>query len=243
MMFKYFVAFALTAPILTTEASMPGLFSRDGTSALCKARLAKRDVYHGDENGNTKVTVSKHRINWGTTPPWDALDHWHKKCEDDETCPLKIDVPTQIVSGDDIHDATITMRLTQDLRQSKKMTKRLIEAAKAISAGHGNKHTYHVKKKKYHPNKTGCCPTVNCCICDVGDPETADQYIQTNVISIIFRDQDHDVHGQMEIRTSVSLNIDGDDEMCENLAIIGSAVAGAVSGIAGGFFTLLSLTC
>ncbi|KAF4468848.1 hypothetical protein FALBO_4259 [Fusarium albosuccineum] len=233
MMFKNLVVFALAAPALVV-ASLPGLFSRDGPSAFCKARLAKRGVYHGDRNG---------KINWGTTPPWDALNHLHKQCEDDNICPPKVEVPTQIVSGDDIHDATITITIPEFTSQSKKKTKQFIELLKAVSAGYGNKHTYQVKKKKYHPNKTGCCPPVGCCICDAGDPESADQYHQTNVINVIARDDDHDLHGQFEVRVSVSLNVDGDDQMCENLTTIGSAVAGAVSGIAGGLFTLFSLTC
>ncbi|KAM5364273.1 hypothetical protein ACJZ2D_011582 [Fusarium nematophilum] len=213
MLFQSLV-FGLAAPALMVEAAVPG---------------------------NTKVDLDKHRINWGTTPPWDALDHLHQKCEQNGcTSPFK--VPTQIVSGDDIHDAHITIS-AEMISQNRKMTNNLVELAKAVSAGHGNKKTYKVVKKKYHPNKTGCCPPVGCCICDSGDPESADQYHLTNRITIVLKDDDNDLHGQLEVQMKVSLNVGGDDQMCEDLTTIGAACAGAVHGIAGGIFSMISLAC
>ncbi|CAM1508896.1 Fc.00g026350.m01.CDS01 [Cosmosporella sp. VM-42] len=240
-MYKLLVIFALAAPTILVEAALPGLLSRDGPSGFCRARLSKRDIYKGDKNGNTKIELNQHRINWGTTPPWDALDHLHKKC-DRIGCNSPVKVPTQIVSGDDIHDATITISV-DTTSQGKDMMNNMIEMAKAVSAGHGKKQTYKVKKKHYHPDKTGCCPPVGCCLCDSGDPKEADQYRQTNRVSIVVADNENDLHGSLEVQMKVSINVDADDQMCEDLTTIGSACAGAVSGIAGGIFDMISLAC
>ena len=76
-----------------------------------------------------------------------------------------------------------------------------------------------------------------------GDPKEADQYHQTNRISIVAADDDSDLHGRLEVLMKVSINVDADDQMYEDLTTIGSACAGAVSGIAGGIFDMISLAC
>lgn len=64
-------------------------------------------------NGNVKAEISDKKINWGTTPPWTALDKIKEHCLDTSCGPGKpLVVDTEISEGDDKIKSKIQMTVS-----------------------------------------------------------------------------------------------------------------------------------
>lgn len=116
-----------------------------------------------DGDGNVLAAVSDDTINWGTTPPWRALEKInehcsHVGCHTDDT--LEVDTTIAIGPNDPKRDATIRMSIRAGFSQNDDFGTRenLVELAKAISA-----QGYDVEEKAYWGERS-CekSPNVGC---------------------------------------------------------------------------------
>lgn len=76
------------------------------------ALLTRKDKWENPDGGNTDVQVGDKKINWGSKPPWDALneikDHCLSNgCNGDD----KLTVKTKILDGDTLDEGEISISI------------------------------------------------------------------------------------------------------------------------------------
>lgn len=76
------------------------------------ALITRKDKWENPDGGNTDVQVGDKKINWGSKPPWDALneikDHCLSNgCNGDD----KLTVKTKILDGDTLDEGDITISI------------------------------------------------------------------------------------------------------------------------------------
>lgn len=96
--------------------------------------LAQEQRFDADPSGNTRVATSGQGINYGTTPPWYALDALNEFCNP-VGCSGELEVGTLVTDDFVLRDHKIIMEVQGTFNENGLGTRRnMIEVAKTVSA-------------------------------------------------------------------------------------------------------------
>ncbi|KAK2599960.1 hypothetical protein QQS21_005344 [Conoideocrella luteorostrata] len=211
-------------------------------SAAAAVIYGRANTWQNKDGGNTKADLADHKVNYGTTPPWDALDQIKKHCLSNGcSSDSSFEVDTKVVKDDQLVGAKIKIAVGgsfNDAGQEGNLDQ-LVEIVKSVAA-----HSpYDVKKGVPYQVGNGCIPgAAGPTPCDPGKTEHADQYHLTDMIVVRVEGKDGDQKADMNVHTTIEVP-DVGGGVCADITKVGGAMAGAINGILGGIFTLASLGC
>lgn len=117
--------------------------------------LVRRDDWKNPDGGNTNVQVGDKKVNWGSKPPWDALNEIKEHCLSNGcNSEDKLKIKTKIFDEDKVNEGEITIAAEGDfaLKGEDGNIEQLTDLAKAAIA----KTKYDVKKEEYREGVS--CP-------------------------------------------------------------------------------------
>ncbi|KAF2711938.1 hypothetical protein K504DRAFT_428853 [Pleomassaria siparia CBS 279.74] len=192
--------------------------------------LAKRDEVTFDPNGNLKLTFSKETVTLGTITIDDVASQLGQACHESGQCETsEISIKGQLLSSSTVNNIVLTLGpsgayptwIRNGLLDS------MYAAVKAIAKCEETTHT-----------STCANPMVYC-------PQhkiTVTQCKVPKYWGVNYQDPNEATSAPPAIGTNLEVEL-VDDGICEAAMTSLGAVAGAVNGVAGGFFTLLGFAC
>ncbi|KAM0322564.1 hypothetical protein ACHAQA_009411 [Verticillium albo-atrum] len=203
------------------------------TMAMASTSLAQEWV--NPDGGNIFGGISDIEMDFGTTPPWMALDKIKTDCADLACAPgVPVTHQTILVDGG---DTNIKMEVEGSFSRINEpgSKEKLVEIAKTILAS-----DYEFEAGvMYQPgvcinNKNGCDYRE--------DPYPVDQYKGAKSVMVRWEDDDGSIIGFLSVAFSLpeAAELDG---LCGGIVGTGGAVASAIQPWTGPLFALASLAC
>ncbi|KAF7563256.1 hypothetical protein G7046_g871 [Stylonectria norvegica] len=198
------------------------------------------DIWTNPDGGNTHVDIGDGKVEYGYAPPWYAFEQIKSSCPSNGcNSENKIEYATGIVKAGALVSATIILSVEGSFNDAGEQGSRdqLVDIVNAVAGSS----PYEYDKDVKYTTGNGCV-VAGSTPCNPGNSETVDQYTATNLIVVRVENQDGSELADMSVSITVDIS-DADDGLCSDLTTAGAAVAGAVSGIAGGIFSLAGLAC
>ncbi|KAK7182254.1 hypothetical protein DPSP01_006972 [Paraphaeosphaeria sporulosa] len=201
-------------------------------SAIPQSQISKRDNIN-DENGNIKITFSDETVKIGTVKIDEIIAGLSKACSTQGQCDTStIDFQGQLIAagrGSSVDDITVHVEPSGAYPTwiHNGLIDGLAAAVKAVAECED------ITNTPTCPNPAVYCPA---------EPITVNECTVPQYWGINYQDKDAANAAPPFIGSDLTIEVDNGG-FCGKLLTSMSAVAGAVHGVAGGIFTLLSLAC